>query len=229
MKYTHILLDADDTLFDFKGAEHDAFSDVLRQYGKEPSEELVALYSKINDGYWKLFEKNEITLDELKKRRFVDFGEQAGIEGDVSHMGEDYTKLLVVHSRLLPGAQEFVRELHSMGLTLCITTNGIATVQHGRFDNCPISEYISGLFISQELGVQKPSVEYFKTVQEKLGGVSFGNMMIFGDSLRSDILGGLNVGMDTAWYNPKGNPAGDIVPKYIVSNYGELLEIIKNS
>lgn len=229
MKYTHILLDADDTLFDFKGAEHDAFSELLSNYGREPSEELVSLYSKINDGCWKLFEKNEITLDELKKRRFVEFGEQAGIEGDLSNMGEEYTQLLVKHSRLLPGALEFVRSLYDMGLTLCITTNGIATVQHGRFDNCPISKYLSGLFISQEMGVQKPSKEYFQAVQKALGSVSFDKMMIIGDSLRSDILGGLNVGMDTAWYNPKGNPAGDIVPKYTASNYDELLDIISNS
>lgn len=228
MKYTHILLDADDTLFDFQLAEHNAFFDLMKKYGRTPSEKLSALYSQINDECWRLFEQNELTLDELKSRRFIEFGTRAGIEGDLTLMGDDYLELLVVHSRLLPGAEEFVRSLYDMGLTLCITTNGIASVQHGRFDNCPISKYLSGIFISQEMGVQKPSREYFEAVRLRLGGVEREKMLVFGDSLRSDILGGIGFGIDTAWYNPQKKPLGDITPRYIISDYNELLEIIRN-
>jgi HAD superfamily hydrolase (TIGR01509 family) len=114
-----------------------------------------------------------------------------------------------------------------MGLTLAIATNGMPTAQRGRYTRTGMDKVIPNIFISMELGVQKPMPAYFDKVCDALGVTDRSRVVMVGDSLSSDIKGGNNAGIDTIWYNLHSVPlSGTAVPTYTVKSYDEILAIL---
>ena len=230
--YKYILLDIDDTLLDFSAAEEGALSKTLNHYGIEDTEHTRAVYSRVNVSYWKRFERKEITKAQLWADRFSAFGKEIGItigcEQSVE-MNTYYLNALGGFAIPLPGAEDLCRTLIQRGYRLYAVTNGNTAVQHSRLDALGYKKYFSGLFISEEVGFNKPSKEYFDVVFETIGG-SRSDYLIVGDSLTSDIAGGANSGIDTCWYNPRmhENVNGPI-PTYTVRNYAELSALLSES
>ncbi|MBP1758524.1 MAG: 5-nucleotidase YjjG [Firmicutes bacterium] len=224
-KYDYVLLDADNTLFDFDYSEKKALGATLTHYGYPMSQEHHQAYHQANKALWKSFERGEITQEEILARRFGGFMELVGGDYDPAAMNEHFMDQLIAHGRLLPGAEDFCRSLHGR-CNLVIVTNGVARVQRGRLERSPIRELFAGVFISTELGCQKPSKAYFDEVCRALPLPDRKRAIVVGDSLTSDILGGHNAGIDTIWYNPEGQPWGEIVPTWEARNYMEALKLI---
>ncbi len=223
-KYTHILLDADNTLFDFNAAERLAVNALMKAHGFRPSRKYVRLYHEINDGWWKRLERGEVTLEQLQQRRFEQFTETVGMDGDPADINSEYKgNLGRFGTVLMPGALAFVKRL-SRSHHLYIVTNGLASTQHQRFDRSPVLEYVDRLFISEEVGISKPEPEYFDYVVDAIGAPRE-QMLIVGDSLTSDIKGGAASGIDTCWYNRRRKPTGDIVPTYQAHSYRAIMRI----
>ena len=226
-KYTTILFDADDTLFDFKRSEHEAVKDVLALVGLPDTDEIIAKYSEINKGYWKMLERGEITKKDLFIARWKSFLDFYGLnEVDAKMIANHYLAKLSQKCYLLDGAEELCEKLCGK-FRLFIVTNGYAIVQHGRFDNSPIRKYFEDMFISEEMGAEKPTKEYFNAVFSKIPDFSTEKSIIIGDSLSSDIKGGINAGIDTCWYNPDGKEAPEEMNiTYIVSKLSEIEDIV---
>ena len=129
-KYDFLLLDADETLFDFVRCEHDALCDALRIAGIEPNEEMIAVYSEINDRFWKMLERGEIEKNELRVARFAEFCRHYGFEVDVPRLATGYTDALSTKGHLIKGATEVCRELAGH-CKLYIITNGIVMTGGG--------------------------------------------------------------------------------------------------
>ena len=108
---------------------------------------------------------------------------------------------------------------------LYIITNGISDVQHPRFDNSAIRPFIRGIFVSQDIGASKPGAAYFDAVMRSFPGVPHEQFLVVGDSLRSDIAGGVGYGLDTCWFNPAGKSSGDLSPTWTISRLPELVTI----
>ncbi len=210
-RYEFLLLDADETLFDFPRAERAALCDALRAAGIEPNEEMVATYSKINDGFWKMLERGEIGKKELRVARFAAFCEHYGFHADVPQLALAYTDALAGKGYLLPHAVEVCRAL-AAHCKLYIITNGIATVQRGRFEPSPLREFVQDLFISEEIGAEKPNPAYFDAVAARIPRFDRKKALVVGDSLSSDMRGGTNAGIDTCWFNPAGKSAPADLP-----------------
>ena len=226
MKYEFLLLDADETLFDFTRCEREALCDALREVGIEPNEELIATYSRINDGYWKMLERGEIEKSELRIARFEAFCRHYGFTVDVPRLALGYTDALSTKGFLIPGATEVCRKL-SKHCKLYIVTNGIATVQRGRFEPSPLRELMQDIFISEEIGAEKPHTAYFDAVAERIPGFDRKKALVVGDSLSSDMRGGLLAGIDTCWFNPKGKPKPtDMLITYVIRTLEELLPLV---
>ena len=52
-------------------------------------------------------------------------------------------------------------------------------------------------------------------------------VFVLGDSLTSDMQGGINFGIDTCWYNPEENPPNPDIPvTYEIRDLAELLQIL---
>jgi len=226
MKYTTILIDADDTLLDFKRAERDALKKTLESFSIHPSEDVISTYSEINDGYWKLLEKGGVTKEALRVRRFKDLCTHFGFDKNAEQMAGLYEKTLGTMTYLLDGAFELCRDL-SGAYRLYIVTNGIKEVQMGRLYNSDIKDLFITAFVSEEMGSEKPRVEYFDAVAERIPDFNKSQTVIIGDSLSSDIKGGINYGIDTCWYNPKNKeiPNGMEIT-YVVDSFDGIRELL---
>lgn len=199
----NILLDLDDTLLDFHRAEHEALSKTLRHFGIDPTEERIARYSEINKAHWKMLERGEVTRSELRVRRYKVFLEELGAACDPAEVAVEYESRLRQEYAVIPGAIELLKTLKK-SYRLYAVTNGSTVNQRPRLQGSGVGKYFDEVFISQEVGHDKPSVEYFDHCFRHIPDFRKEESVIVGDSLSSDITGGKNAGIATIWYAPGG-------------------------
>ncbi|MBQ1967588.1 MAG: YjjG family noncanonical pyrimidine nucleotidase [Clostridia bacterium] len=223
MKYTTLLFDLDDTLMDFKKAEENAIEKLLLKYSLPATEENKRLYSLTNQSKWKALEKGEITRKELFATRFPDFFKALGVEADGAKANADYMHFLSQGRFVIDGAEDICRELRK-SYSMYIITNGAKIVQQGRLTDLPLMQYFDGVFISEEVGFDKPKKEYFDHVFLNIPEKDKSKCLVIGDSLSSDILGAVNYGIDCCWISEK--TSSEIKPTYQISTLKELLDIL---
>lgn len=224
MKYKNILIDLDNTLLDFYDAEKVAFRLTCEEFNLPFSEENYLKYNKINDNWWKIYEKGLATKEEIVINRFVDFLTYCNASGNAKDINAFYRLSLANGTKTMPGAYELLEFLHDKGCKIFIATNGYAVVQYKRIGCQPFKKFIDDIFISDELGYPKPYVEFFQEAEKKCGIKFSSDTLIIGDSLSSDIQGGINIGIDTLFVNVSGKKDLPLKPTYVVNN---LFEIIK--
>ena len=225
-KYDTILFDADGTLLDFLRSEHEALCGALSRFGIVPTEEQVRTYSQINDGLWKRLERGEIEKPRLFVHRFELFCEHYGFEVDPVALSEAYFEELAQKGYFLDGAEALCERLLGK-LRMVIVTNGNLVVQKTRYKKCELSRFMQGHFISDEIGYEKPDVRFFEAVEKALPNLCRKRTIIVGDSLTSDILGGINFGIDTCWYNPKRKEAPKDMPiTYIAYSFDDVYRFV---
>ncbi len=226
MKYQTILFDADGTLLDFERSEYEALSDVLVRFGIPETEENHKIYSAANAEQWKLLEKGLVTKSELRINRFRKFLNQIGFSASEYAMADCYMHSLAQKSHLLDGAFELCREL-SRSCELYIITNGFRFIQEGRLRPSTIAPFFRDVFISENIGAEKPSPVFFDYVKAHIPNFCAEKALVVGDSLSSDITGGICAGLDVCWYNPKNQPDPvDMNIQYTISSLSELLQIV---
>lgn len=222
-KYTTLLFDADNTLLDFTAAEEQAIKMTCEELSVPFSEDVGKLYSRINDSLWKGFEKGEIERSQIKIERFRQLKERLGLSVSAESMSETYIKQLSLQSPLIEGAEEMLESLHKK-YDMYIVTNGNAPVQKSRLKKSGILRFFSGVFISEEVGVPKPKKEFFDKVLSTIPESDKAKVCIIGDSMSSDILGGINSGIDTCWFN-KYETTELFAPTYKAKSFEEILKI----
>lgn len=203
MKIDTILFDLDDTILDFKKAERAALKKTLLELGIEPEERILQRYSEINQAQWKLLELGKLVRSEVKLRRYRLLFEEFGIKESAERAAKIYETQLGIGHYFVDGAEEMLLEL-SGKCRLYLVTNGTACVQKGRIASAGIGHYFQDIFISEEIGFNKPDREFFERCFAKIPDFRKENTIIVGDSLSSDILGGINAGIQTVWFNPAG-------------------------
>lgn len=218
----NVLFDLDDTLFDFHKAEKIALTKTLVHFGIDPTEETLALYSTINAAHWKRLELGEISREEVKVGRYRELFKTIGVECDPVKATAYYESMLAIGHYFMPGAPELLEELYGK-YRLYIVSNGTAKVQEGRIGSSGIKKYMDGIFISQILGANKPDKQFFDICFSEIPDFSLSETVIIGDSLSSDIKGGINAGITTVWFNTKGiENDNDIKPDYTIKELSEV-------
>ncbi|MBO0996733.1 noncanonical pyrimidine nucleotidase, YjjG family [Bacillus sp. SD075] len=226
MKYEIILFDADDTLLDFGVSEKKALHEAFLEFGvPRGAEDYTGCYQEISEVLWRDLEQGLIDLTNLGVERFRRLFLKHGLDINADAFSRTYLEHLGKEIHLVPGAFEVCEKLG--GCRLAIITNGFTTVQKARIGGSPLCNTFETLIVSQEVGVQKPDRGIFDYAFSKLKITDKSKALIVGDSLTSDIQGGLNYGMDTCWYNPhqKDNNLG-IKPTYEIRTLADLLEIV---
>lgn len=226
-KYYCILFDADNTLLDFDAAESKALAETLTNYGIEPDAQTVQTYREINAGLWQQLEKGQIRREKLMNERFTRFLKAVGAAGSGAEMNRYYLDRLATHPDLMPGGVlEALRELSEVA-TLALVTNGFDRVQTRRAQEAGLLDYMEGVFVSEKLDCEKPNRKIFDAALRALGVENRERVLMVGDSLTSDVQGGVNAGLDTCWFNPNHaeNP-GRVCPTYEIAALEELYPLV---
>ena len=225
-QYDVVLFDADNTLFDFDAAEAQALDLTLAEYGYPADDQSRNCYLAINRDLWARFDRGEVKREWLVVERFAALQRALGGHHDPAEMNTFYLARLAEAGCLLPGAEALCRSL-APSCTLAIVTNGVASAQRGRFNRSPLKELIPWLFISEEVGYQKPQRQFFDAVLSAMSLPSSARTVVVGDSLTADILGASNAGLDSIWYNPHGLPGRpDIVPTFEARTFDRISSLI---
>ena len=226
-KYYCILFDADNTLLDFDAAERKALAETLAQYNIEPSNETVEKYRTINEGLWRQLEKGQIRREKLMNERFTRFLKEIGVSGSGAEMNRYYLNQLSTHPDLMPGnVLDVLHELAEVA-TMAIVTNGFDKVQSRRVKESGIAAFMEEVFVSERSDSEKPNRKIFDTALRTLGVENREHVLVVGDSLSSDIQGGINAGLDTCWLNRNHvENTGQISPTYEIESLEQLYPIV---
>ncbi|MCD8010577.1 MAG: YjjG family noncanonical pyrimidine nucleotidase [Lachnospiraceae bacterium] len=203
MVIRNLLFDLDETLFDFHRAEAIALRRALTSLGVAATEEITARYSVINDSQWKRLELGEITRDEVTLGRFGILFREFGIDAPQEAMRDAYEGFLGEGHYYIEGAEALLDRLAPV-YRLYLVSNGTARVQRSRIASAGLERYFREIFISQEIGHNKPDRAFFDFCFARIPEFSREETVIVGDSLTSDIRGGNNAGIRTCWFNPAG-------------------------
>lgn len=227
MKYDILLFDADDTLFDFKKSEKEAFLSTLKDYGLvEQRSVYFDTYHEINKNIWKEFEEGKITQSVLKVERFQRLKDRLEADYPAEDFAERYTDHLAEASFPYEESHELLQKL-SGRVKMGIITNGLKKVQQRRIRESVLGHYFDAIVISEEVKFSKPDERIFQLTLDLLGETPKERILMVGDSLGSDILGGIRFGIDTCWFNPsKKKNSGAILPTYEIAHLNELLELL---
>ena len=228
-RYSFLLFDADNTLLDFDENERVSLAETFRHFGLPCSDEILALYHEINIMYWEMLSRKEIERDVLLIKRFETLFERVGVKADAVAVENCYREGLGKGCQLMKGAIEVCRKLRK-DYKLYIITNGVARTQHDRLDGSGLSRYMDGIFISDEIGYNKPDREFFEYVEKHIPGFACDKALVVGDSLFSDIRGGVDYGIDTCWLNVyNADNTSEIKPTYTIRDIVELPELLERT
>ena len=220
-----LFLDLDDTILDFHKAERIALSKTLKAFGIAPTEHVLGRYHVLNKACWERLEKGELTREQVVVRRYELLFEELGVPCDAAAVTELYTENLSIGHYFLPGAEEAVKALHKK-YRLFLASNGTASVQAGRMTSANLYRFFEKVYVSQEIGYNKPAREYFDRCFAQIPDFDPSKAMIVGDSLTSDIQGGINAGIRTCWVNPD-HKEGHLKPDYEIEALSQLPALLE--
>lgn len=228
MKYELVIFDADETLFDFKKCEREALKNTMIEFGIDYDENYhLNVYKEINSAIWKELEEGLITQKKLKVERFKRLSDKLQVRFDEVEFAKTCMKHLSNGSFIYEDSTLLLEALHK-DYKLSIITNGLKDVQDNRIRKSILAKYFEDIVVSEEVGVSKPDPKIFEYALNNIKHTDKSKVLMVGDSLTSDIKGGINFGIDTCWFNPNKNVNElGIKPTYEISNLMELINILK--
>ncbi|AKO31603.1 dUMP phosphatase [[Haemophilus] ducreyi] len=225
MKYEWVLFDADETLFSFNA--YMALNIMLKRYAIDFSQADYDAFQAVNKPLWIAYQNNEITAKDIQMRRFAKLSAQTGIDPLV--LNQQLMAEMALISKPLPGVIEMLNELYGQ-VKMGIITNGFTELQQKRLQNTHTAHFFEIVVVSEQVGVAKPDRQVFDYAFELIDGYDRTKVLMVGDTLASDILGGHNAGFDTCWFNQtQQHNQTAIRPTYEISLISQLVEIVKGN
>lgn len=225
MKYKWIIFDADETLFhfdNFAGLQH-----MFAKHGVCFEKAEYDEYQILNKQLWVEYQNNQISADQLQTRRFKLWSERLAISA--KELNKQFLDSMAEICQTLPGATELVKYLFDNNVRMAIITNGFVQLQHIRLERTGMLPYFSPVVISELVGVAKPHPKIFEYAYEQMGFPAKDQVLMVGDTLESDILGGKNFGVDTCWLNHHNKiHSEEITPTHQVASLSELMDWLKS-
>ena len=197
--YKALLIDFDDTLYDFPYQAVNSFFKTLHEEGIDATQEHFEVYEKFNREFWETYE-NFPPGTVKPSERFERLADAFSFKYDAEDINEKYLKNMHLFLKPIEHADELVKSL-SRHYDIYIITNGLAKAQIPKLEASGLSDYIKDIFISEKIGFSKPHIKYFEYCLERIPADK-NEILVIGDSLTSDMAGGINAGLDTCWFNP---------------------------
>ena len=226
-RYTTILWDVDGTLLDFLYSQRYAITACFHSAGLTISEEIIRRYSQINDAMWKKLELGEITKEQLLPGRFLALFEEYGIEGvDIVSFMKQYQEELGNVYSYIDDSLNICKTLQGK-VKQYVVTNGVISTQTHKLELSGLGPLMEELFISEQIGTPKPQKGFFDYCLAHVEEKDKSKILLVGDSLSSDIKGGVLAGIPTCWYRPEGTEnSTEYHPEYEISDLHQLFAII---
>lgn len=223
MRYNWVLFDADETLFSFNS--YLGLTSMLKRYGIDFSREDYDAFQAVNKLLWVAYQNNEITAQDIQMRRFAKLSEQTGV--DQIRLNQELMAEMAKVSKPLEGVMEMLEELYPK-VKMGIITNGFTELQQQRLQNTQTEKFFNIVVVSEQIGVAKPDRKVFDYAFSQMDDLDKTKILMVGDTLASDILGGYNSGIDTCWFN-HANLENDtkIQPTYEIKDIRELVRIVE--
>lgn len=229
--YTHIIFDLDRTLWDFDKAANEALQDLFSLYVKpHTSHEFSFFYERyrvINSSLWDLYRRHEIPKEALRVKRFSMTLEELGLDRPwiANQLADMYLQVVAEKAYLFPWALEALEYLHEKGYQMSVMTNGFKEVQYHKIERCSLDKYFSHIFISEEIGFNKPDIRIFEFALQKLNIAATSAVMV-GDDYEVDIAGAAAAGIDQVFFNPHTEPSSEGKPAtFRINSLKELMTI----
>lgn len=226
-QYRNLLFDIDMTILNYQATEDAALDALFHELGIVVSPSLKASYKKYNLNRWKQYEKGEISWEVLNEHMFDLFlAKYCGVHLDGKMVTRHYLNYVCQGKETMPGAQAMLEKLAPRYQLLAVT-NGQERVQWARIKNAHVAQYFDGVYISEAVNAQKPDPAIFRYVFDHQSGVNPKNSLMIGDSLSSDVQGGVNAGIDTLWldWHHQKEPVQPH-PTYTVHNLAEITNLL---
>lgn len=225
MAYRFLLFDIDDTLLDFKAGEMKSLREMFAELQLPRDPRLEPTYLRINQSLWEAYERGDITREDIFRQRFVKTFKHLQINADGLLAERVYHAKLDQQAVVIPRVTETLAALQDY--ELYIVSNGIEPVQLDRLRKSGLAHYFRDVFVSDSVGVQKPTKAFFTYTAQHIPGFHHREALIIGDSLTSDIQGGINAHIDTVWYNPHFQPNRSAVrPTYQLNEISDLTALL---
>lgn len=231
MKYHHLFIDLDDTLWDTHGNNKACLSEVYTDYNfgrfYTSFEVFYQVFSPYNDMLWAKYRKRELSKDALLLERFRFILSPLGItdKKEILSINKDFLQRTTLKTGTIPGAIELLHYLQGKGYKMHILSNGFCEVQHLKMMNAGLTSFFESVILSEEVGVQKPYKAFFDHALAKCG-VRKEEVIMIGDSFEADIQGAHNAGIDQLWFNPRAEKSLDFVPTYEVARLEEIKTLL---
>lgn len=228
-KYKHIIFDLDDTILDFQDSEEKALKQIITLYELPYNQQTIACYKRINDGLWHQLEEGLISREEVLTTRFSLFLKEFHIDENGAKVEAMYREHLNQGHKAITHAHELLNALSKQDYKLYIGTNGVGKTQRKRLLGAKLQGYFEQLFISEEIGYEKPNPHFFHYIFDALHTSSKEEFLMIGDRLTSDIQGAINVGIDCVWFNPKRSMPKSCSPKstYTIPNLMQIMDLLE--
>ena len=224
----HVFLDVDNTILHFNKAEAIALEKTLSALSLPHSPEVIRRYSQLNLAQWKLLEQGKLTREQVKVRRYRLLFDELKTDASPEKAARIYEGLLGQGHYFIDGAVEMLQALYG-SFHLYLATNGTASVQKSRLKSAEIEPFFEQIFISEELGCNKPETAFFERCFAAIPDFKKEEAVMVGDSLTSDILGGIRAGIRTVWFNKDLNESsGEIRPDHTIKALSELPGLLRS-
>ena len=220
--YQWILFDADETLFNF-----DAFSGLQLMFANfdiQFTDQHYHDYQLLNKSLWVEYQKGNITAQQLQQQRFTVWGDK--LQKSPQDLNSAFLDAMAEICTPIAGAESLLHALKGKA-KLGIITNGFTDLQQVRLERTGLKDHFDFIVISEQIGVAKPHPDIFDHALDLMGNPDRKNVLMVGDNLETDILGGLNAGLDTCWLNRENKLVLEhITPHYHVDSLAALERLL---
>lgn len=224
MRFDTVLLDIDDTLFDFRESSFQALVKAFRAIGRPFTREDMPAYEVFNNELWQSYERGEIEKSFIYPERFRRYFASIGLEADPVFVNRMYLHELAEGRNFMPHCRELLQALHGKYLVV-IVTNGDSYAQERRIERSGMAQYFDHVFISEQLGTKKPEKDFYDKIFSVIGSERRASSIMVGDSLSSDMQGGRNAGIVTCFYGEISR--ADERCDYVIEDLLDLLPILE--
>lgn len=223
----HLLFDLDRTLWDFDANASKALIQLHQHYRIDiPYDQFSHIYHQINDALWESYRAGSISKEYLHIKRFsqtLDYFHITTLSS--SEIADYYLDACSQQTALIPGAIEMLDQLCSPRITLSIISNGFREAQIPKMRTSRLLPYFQHIFLSEEIGYQKPDVRFFNAVLHRLQAQPQ-DCLVIGDDYRVDILGAQAAGIPQVHFNPTQQRPSGPTPTHTITHLSQLTTLL---